>query len=82
MTTHSPTTAFVLSLLLPGLGLLYLSRKKAGLLNFLLVNAVLLVVVLAFGMLEHIHYVFLGLAAMSAGYAHYVARTVRQADVH
>ena len=77
-TKKRPLTAGLLNFLFPGLGLLYLGCKRAALFNFALVNAVLLLC-MAFGddtLLEHVHYVFLGLAALSAGYAHGVAGTL------
>ena len=77
MHLRKPLIAFVLSFILPGAGLLYLKRWRGGLINLLLVHFVLFA--LAFGLNdsfvnEHLHYVFLILAAGSAGYAHAVAR--------
>lgn len=75
MHAKKPWVAFVLSFLLPGSGLVYLGRVKAGVLNFVLVH-LFLVGLLSLQeptVLEHIHYVFLALAAASAGYAHAVA---------
>jgi len=83
MSSHKrPFTAGMLSLFLPGLGLLYLGYKKAALINFALVNIVIL---LAFvwaepQLIEHVHYLFLGLAALSAGYAHGVAASKFRQD--
>lgn len=70
-----PTVAAILNFVFPGLGLLYLGWARAALVNFLVVNGILLVCVV-FGdaqLIDHVHYVFLGLAALSAGYAHGVA---------
>ena len=75
-TAKRPFTAGVLSLLVPGLGLLYLGRKKAALINFALVNITLVFFIVVLRdpqIIEHVHWLFLGLAAMSAGYAHGVA---------
>lgn len=68
-----PWVAFVLSLLLPGAGLCYLDRWSWGVLNFLVVQAVLVGLVLAplgSEVFEYFHYVLLVLAAGSAGIAH------------
>lgn len=76
MNEKHPFTAGLLSFLLPGLGLLYLGQKKSALINFLLVNAVLFFVIVVWAnpqLIEYIHYVFLSLAALSAGYARGVA---------
>ncbi|MCA9213021.1 MAG: hypothetical protein KDB27_08150 [Planctomycetales bacterium] len=77
MQDRKPLVAFILSFVLPGAGLLYLRRWRSGVVNFLLVHAVLFL--LAFGVNEpyineHLHYVFLILAAGSGGYAHALAR--------
>lgn len=72
----SPFRAGVLSLFLPGLGLLYLGLKRAALINFALVNIAMILLVVVWGeptLVEHVHYLFLGFAALSAGYAHGVA---------
>lgn len=74
-----PLIAGTLNFIIPGLGLLYLGCKRAALVNFVLVNALLLI--FTFGLndptlIEHVHYVFLALAALSAGYAHGVAGTM------
>ena len=79
----SPLVAAILSFILPGSGLLYVGYWKAALINFALVNAALLFCVFGFGdptLIEHIHYLFLGLAALSAGYAHGVAASKHKAD--
>ena len=71
-----PWVAFLLSLLLPGSGLAYLGKWLWAILNFAIVQAVLLSVVLWGSdkpMLEHFHYIMLGLAAGSAGIAHALA---------
>lgn len=83
MAHKSPFTAGVLSLFLPGLGLLYLGYKKAALLNFVLVNVTLIAFVVLWGdpqLIERIHYLFLGLAALSAGYARGVALAEQEGD--
>lgn len=80
-TTKRPFTAGVLSLVVPGMGLLYLGYKKAALVNFVLVNILLIAFTVLWGdpqLLEHVHYLFLGLAALSAGYAHGVATSKLQ----
>ena len=80
-TKKRPLIAGVLNFVVPGLGLLYLGFKKAALINFSLVNVVLVVCSLADPkLLEHVHYLFLGLAALSAGYAHGVANTQLKND--
>lgn len=73
-----PLTAGILSFILPGLGLLYLGYTKAALINFALVNMALIVFTVFFAdptIVEYVHYLFLGFAALSAGYAHGVAST-------
>lgn len=83
MNDKRPFTAGVLSLFLPGLGLLYLGHKKAALINFVLVNATLILLTFFWAepqLIEHIHYLFLGLAALSAGYAHGVANAELRAN--
>lgn len=75
-TAKKPWVAFVLSLVLPGAGLCYLEKWRWGILNFVVVQAILLSMVLApLGMevYEYFHYVLLVLAAGSAGVAHAVA---------
>lgn len=65
--------AGILSFLLPGLGLWYLGFRKAAVINFSVVVGALILLagVLAEPTLvEHVHYLFLGFAALSAGYAH------------
>ena len=79
MKSHLPFIAGVLSFVVPGLGLLCVGQQKSALINFVLVNACLLSAVTIFRdpiITEHIHWLFLGLAAMSAGYAHAVANSV------
>ena len=80
MQNKRPRLALFLSLILPGAGLAYLGRWRAALANFLLVHAVLFSIVFGFAesnLMEHIHYVFLGLAGASAGYAHAQAITLQ-----
>ena len=75
-TTKKPWLAFVLSLVLPGAGLCYLDRWGWGLVNFLIVQAILLAIVLlplGSQVYESFHYVLLVLAAGSAGLAHSLA---------
>lgn len=76
----TPLKAWLLSFIVPGLGLLYLGQEKKALANFVIVNAVLLASVIAFPTMEYIHYMFLAMAAMSAGYAHSVARSQQTGD--
>ena len=71
-----PQVAFILSFFVPGAGLVYLDKWSWGLLNFAVVNAmILLLVMLPLGseVFEYFHYVLLMLAAASAGIAHAVA---------
>ncbi len=78
-----PLTAGVLSLLVPGLGLLYLGEKRAALINFLLVNVALILLVVCWAdpqVIEYVHYPLLGAAVLSAGYAHGVATTKLHSD--
>jgi len=80
---RTPLIAGTLNFIVPGAGLLYLGYFKAALINFLLVNAALLIFTFGFGdptLFEHVHYLFLGLAALSAGYAHGVAHSDQQSD--
>lgn len=75
-----PLAAGILSLMLPGLGLFYLGYRRAAILNFLLVNAAILMMLwMDPHVVEHVHYLFLGLAALSAGYAHGVATSSMRA---
>ena len=81
MTTKKPWLAGVLSVVLPGAGLVYLGKWLPGLVNFALVQALLMILIFAFGdaqVVEHIHYVFLAAAAASGGYAHAVATGMQQ----
>ena len=74
-----PWLAFVLSLFIPGAGLAYLGKWLFAVLNFALVQAVLLGIVVTEPdriIIEHIHYVVLGFAGASAGAAHAVALRV------
>ena len=66
------TVAAVLSFVVPGAGLWYLGHRLKAEVNFLV--AVVLTVVATMSSYEHVHYVFLAIAAGSAGYAHAVAR--------
>ena len=76
-------TAGILNFILPGLGLLYLGYRRAAAINFALVNVILIVFTVGFAdptLIEHVHYLFLGLAALSAGYAHGVAVSKHRTD--
>lgn len=78
-----PLIAGILNFTLPGLGLLYLGYKKAAIINFALVNVTLIAFTVGFAdptLIEHVHYLFLGLAALSAGYAHGVAASRHKSD--
>ena len=68
------TTATLLSFVLPGAGLWYLGRHRKAVVNF--VAAVLASIAGLLWANEHVHYVILGIAAGSAGYAHATARTL------
>jgi hypothetical protein len=70
-----PWLAFLFSLIIPGAGLAYLGKWKSAALNFVLVQAVILVVLLkpVQQLSEHFHYIVLALHAASAGVAHAVA---------
>ena len=81
MHKHKPWLAFLLSFILPGAGLVYLRKWKQGIANFVVVHAILFFLFFGVGeptLVEHIHYVFLGLAAASGGYAHGVAMSVNK----
>ena len=81
--TKKPLIAGILNFILPGLGLLYIGHKKGALINFVLVNVILVLVTFVFAdpqIVEHVHWVFLGLAALSAGYAHGVAVSEERAQ--
>ena len=67
--------ATALSVILPGAGLAYLGKWLAAAINFAIAVALPLLS-LAFGskeLVEHIHYVYLGIAAGSGGWAHAAA---------
>ena len=79
MKSTTPWIAGVLNFVVPGLGLLCVGERKSAAVNFLLVNLCLLFAVTILAdpvIVEHIHWLFLGLAAMSAGYAHAVATSL------
>lgn len=64
------TKASLLSLVLPGAGLWYCGLRKLAVANFLLAAAIP-VIGLSTGFLsEHIYWIFLAVAAGSAGFAH------------
>lgn len=74
--TRKPLIAGILNFVLPGLGLLYIGHRKGAIINFAMVNVTLIVFTVFLGdptVIEHVHWLFLGLAALSAGYAHGVA---------
>ena len=76
MNRSKPWLAFLLSFILPGAGLAYVGSWFAALVNFGVVHLILLGIVFAIDvpfLQEQLHYVFLVLAAGSAGYAHSVA---------
>ena len=68
------TTATLLSFVIPGTGLWYLGRHRRAVVNF--VAAVLASIAGLLWANEYVHYVILGIAAGSAGYAHATARTL------
>ena len=67
-----PPVAFLLSLVVPGLGLLYLGKRAAAALNLALAVAIPLLVLWIWPSkaLDFLHYVLLAIAAGSAGAAH------------
>ena len=70
--------ATVLSFVVPGAGLWYLNHRAKAAMNLLV--AILLTVLGAMSQREHVHYLFLAIAAGSAGYAHAVARASDEPD--
>ncbi len=72
------TIAAVLSFVLPGAGLWYLNHRGRAAMN--LIAAAFLTVLGAMSQREHVHYLFLAIAAGSAGYAHAVARGTNDTD--
>jgi hypothetical protein len=77
-----PWVAFALSFILPGAGLWYLQKWRAGWLNLVIVMVVLLVSLqlpLGQEVFEYFHYLVLVLMAASAGVAHAAAtpRTIK-----
>ncbi len=64
------TTAAILSLLIPGAGLWYSGHGRMGIVNFLIALGLPAAGFLTGFMAEHVHYVFLAIAAGSAGLAH------------
>ena len=70
-----PAVAFLLSFLVPGLGLLYLGKRVAAGVNFSLAMIVpaLLIWLWPTGAMDVIHYALLAIAAGSAGAAHAAA---------
>ena len=83
MSRHDAHLAAALNFVFPGAGLAYLGRWKMAFTNLALVQGVLLVLCVGYReptLMEHIHYVFLGLAGASAGFAHAVAKTVKEME--
>ena len=76
----SPWLAFLLSLIVPGAGLVYLGKWRAGLANFCLATAIVggFLIFRSETSMDYIHYVILAVATGSAGLAH--ARATRIAD--
>jgi len=75
--------AGALSFLVPGLGLAYLGMIRSAWTNFLMATGVIVAVIgLASDpvVVEHIHYLILAIASLSAGYAHGVARLAKTAS--
>lgn len=64
------TTALLLNLVLPGAGLWYCGWRKLALANFLFAVGIPIVGLTTGFLSEHIHWVFLAIAAGSAGFAH------------
>ena len=82
--TRKPLIAGILSFVIPGLGLLYIGHKTGALINFALVNLTLIVFTVFLAdptLIEHVHWLFLGLGALSAGYAHGVASSNHRREV-
>jgi hypothetical protein len=80
-----PWTAFALSLLIPGAGLLYLGRRMSGLINFFLVQAIYLTAALGpldDALQKHFHYIVLACQAASAGIAHATAIQLNRKVAH
>lgn len=61
--------ATALSFFVPGLGLLYLHKRAAAVVNLLLAMVIPILAGLLWSS-EYLHYVLLGIAAGSAGFAH------------
>jgi len=74
-TMKSSKTAMLLNFVIPGAGLWYLGMTRGALLN--LVVAMLIPMCGFFWLSEHVHYLFLAVAAGSAGLAHAVASQLR-----
>ncbi len=64
------TRAAILSLLIPGAGLWYSGHGRLGIINFVVALCLPAAGFLTGFMAEHVHYVFLAIAAGSAGLAH------------
>lgn len=66
---HS-TKAAILSLVLPGAGLWYCGRRKMAVVNFIIALSVPAVGLTMGFLAEHLQWIFLAIAAGSAGLAH------------
>lgn len=77
----SPRIAAVLNFLIPGAGMLYIGHQRLAVANFLVAVAVPWIwLSLVVDGVENVHYVILGIAAGSAGFAHALAgKIIRQA---
>ncbi len=73
-----PTISALLSLVLPGAGLLYCGRPWLALANFLIAAGCPLVGLRLDFRGEHVLWLFLGIAAGSAGLAHAMASQQRE----
>ena len=80
VTMKRSTIAALLSLILPGAGLWYCGRRKLALANLLFALGCPLAGLLTGFLAEHIHWVFLAIAAGSAGLAHAVASQPQPAE--
>jgi hypothetical protein len=80
-TMKSPARAFLLSFVIPGLGLAYLGKRRSAALNFLVAVFVPVATYLLWPdtSLDFMHYVVLAIAAGSAGLAHAVGLSQNKA---
>ena len=67
-----PPVAFLLSFVVPGLGLIYLGKTTAGIVNLAVAIVIPLVMLLVWrqAAFDFLHYALLAVAAGSAGAAH------------